>query len=444
MISMRAALVGLVSLAALSGCDTVSGLFSDDIGERLPGERISVMALERRLEADPRIANLEVVLPRPYLNEDWPQPGGYADNAMHHLQASGELEPLWRVDAGTGSGGSAILATTPVMAEGRVYVLDAETTVRAFDAETGEEIWEVDLTPENEDGEEGRGGGVAYDDGRIFVTTGFGEAVALDIASGEVLWRTKAGTPYRSAPTANGGRVFTITSDNQMICISAADGEILWRHRGIVESAGILAATSPAVSGSIVIAPYSSGELFALRVENGNQLWSDSLTRTGNVTSLTELNDIAGRPVIDRGRVYAISHSGRAVSIDIRTGERVWTRNIAGVQTPWVAGGFIFLVTLEAEVVALSRRDGRIRWIHQLQRFEDEEDRDGAIEWSGPVLAGDRLILVSSTGEAASLSPYTGELLGMIELPDGVFVAPIIANETLYVLTDNARLVALR
>ena len=180
------------------------------------------------------------------------------------------------------------------MAEGRVYVLDAETVVRAFDATTGQETWEVDLTPEDEDGEEGRGGGVAYEGGRIFVTTGFGETIALDTASGEVLWRTQAGTPYRSAPTANGGRVFTITSDNQMICISAADGEILWRHRGITESAGILAATSPAVSGSIVIAPYSSGELFALRVENGNQLWSDSLTRTGNVTSLTELNDIAG------------------------------------------------------------------------------------------------------------------------------------------------------
>jgi len=441
---MRTVFIGLVSLVALSGCEAISGLISTDIGERLPGERISVMALERSLEVDPRIAGLEVVLPRPYLNEDWPQPGGYADNAMHHLQASGTLDPLWRVDAGEGSGGAAILATTPIVAEGRVYVLDAETTVRAFDATTGQEIWEVELTPEGEDAEEGRGGGVAFEAGRIFVTTGFGEAVALDAASGETLWRTQAGTPYRSAPTVNGGRVFTITSDNQMICISAEDGAILWRHRGITESAGILAATSPAVAGSIVIAPYSSGELFALRVENGNQLWSDSLTRTGNITSLTELNDIAGRPVIDRGRVYAVSHSGRTVAIDIRTGERVWTRNIAGVQTPWVAGGFIFLVTLEAEVVALSRRDGRIRWIHQLRRFEDEEDRDGPIEWSGPILAGDRLILVSSEGEAASLSPYTGELLGMIELPEGVFVAPIIANETIYVLTDNARLVALR
>ncbi|MDF1625281.1 MAG: PQQ-binding-like beta-propeller repeat protein [Parvibaculaceae bacterium] len=441
---MRIALVGLATLVTLSGCDTVSDWIKPASAERLPGERISIMALERTLEADPRLASLEVVLPRPYVNEDWPQPGGYADNAMHHLQASGSLTRQWRADAGTGSGGSTELATAPVMAEGRVYVLDAETTIGAFDAATGKRVWEVELTPDNESSDEGRGGGAAYEAGRVFVTTGFGEVVALNAASGEVYWRTPVGTPFRAAPTVNGGRVFSITSDNQLICVNAENGEVLWRHRGIVESAGILAATSPAVSGSIVIAPYSSGELFALRVENGNTLWSDSLTRTGNITSLTELNDIAGRPVIDRGRVYAVSHSGRAVSIDIRTGERVWTRNIAGVQTPWVAGGFIFLVTTDAEVVALSQRDGRIRWIQQLPRFEDEEDRDGPITWSGPVLAGDRLILASSLGEAVSLSPYTGEVLGRVELPDGVYLPPIVANETLYVLTDSADLVALK
>lgn len=444
MMKMRIAVVSVAALVTLSGCDTVSGWIEPASAERLPGERISVMALERSLEADPRLASLEVVLPRPYTNEDWPQPGGYADNVMHHLQASGSLTRQWSTDAGSGSGGSTELATAPIMADGRVYVLDAETTIGAFDAATGKRIWDVDLTPENESSDEGRGGGAAFENGRVFVTTGFGEVVALDAANGEVLWRTASGTPFRAAPTVNGGRVFSITSDNQTICVNAENGEILWRHRGIVESAGILAATSPAVSGSIVIAPYSSGELFALRVENGNTLWSDSLTRTGNITSLTELNDIAGRPVIDRGRVYAVSHSGRTVSIDIRTGERVWTRNIAGVQTPWVAGGFIFMVTTDSEVLALSQRDGRVRWIQQLARYEDEEDRDGPITWSGPVLAGDRLILTSSLGEAISLSPYTGEPLGLIELPDGVYLPPIIANETLYVLTDSADLVALK
>ena len=434
------------ALLMMTGCSTFDDVFSSGsaVKDKLPGERISVMQLERALEADPRIANQQVVLPPPYVNPDWPEPGGYADNVMHHLQVSGNLDKLWSTDGGAGSSSATKLATTPIVADGRVYLLDAEATVRAFDMHTGAGIWTVGLTPEGQSEDEGRGGGVAYEGGRIFVTTGFGEMVALEAASGSELWRTKVEVPFRAAPTASGGRVFTVTNDNQAIAFDANTGRVLWRHRGITESAGILTATSAAVSGNIVVIPYSSGEVFALRVENGTALWSDSLTRTGSLSSITELNDIAGRPVIDRGRAYAISHSGRIVSIDMRTGERVWTRNIAGVQTPWIAGSFLFLVTTDAEVAALSLKDGRIRWITKLQKFRNEEARKDPIQWSGPVLAGDRLVLTSSLGDAVSVSPYTGEVLGKIELSGGVYIAPIVAQETLYIVTDSAELIALR
>lgn len=428
----------------LAGCETVGDLFSAGGNEeKLPGERISIMTLEQSLEADPRIADLRVVLPKPYENENWAQPGGFADNVLHHLEA-GPLNMAWKRDAGEGSGGSARLASAPIVAGGRAYILDADADLRAFDAQSGEQLWRADLTPDNESDEEGRGGGVAFEDGKVFATTGFGQVVALDAATGAELWRQGVGVPYRAAPTVNGGRVFTITSDNQTVVLAAANGEVLWRHQGITEAAGILAATSAAVSGSIVIVPYSSGELFALRVENGNVLWSDSLTRTGSLSSLTELNDIAGRPVIDRGRVYAVSHSGRMVAIDIRTGERVWTRNISGVQTPWVAGDFIYLVTTEAELLCLSRRDGRVRWISQLARFRNEEARRDPIQWSGPILAGDRLVLGSSRGLLMSVSPYDGEKLGSFEIDEPVYIAPIVAKGTLYVLTDDGDLAAFR
>src|SRR5690606_1454842 len=201
--------------------------------------------------------------------------------------------------------------------------------------------------------------------------------------------------------------------------------------------------SSVAVLGSVAIAPYSSGELVALRVENGTPVWTDSLTRTGGVTSLSALNDIAGRPVIDRGRVFAISHSGRMVSIDLRTGERVWTRDIGGVQTPWVAGDYVYVVTLSQEVLAISGRDGRIRWISPLPRWKDPEDREGPIEWSGPVLISEKLVLVPSRGEGILLSPLTGEVTGNFSLPDGALIAPVVAKETLCVRTNDARLAAL-
>jgi len=186
MTTWRVVTLSLAAALTLGGCETFQDIISSEDKEEIPGERISVMALERKLEADPRLASLEVVLPRPYVNEDWPQPGGYADNAMHHLQASGSLDVLWSSNAGSGSSSSTELATALVAAAGQVYVLDTETVVRAFNSTTGDEAWETELAPEEEDADEGRGGGVAFESGRLFVTTGFGEAIALDAASGEV------------------------------------------------------------------------------------------------------------------------------------------------------------------------------------------------------------------------------------------------------------------
>jgi outer membrane protein assembly factor BamB len=442
--------LGLAAAALLlSGC---SGAFDflDGIGgssgnkDRLPGERISVLTLEQRLEADPKLADLSVQLPRPYQNQSWPQAGGYSSHAMHHLAVPENPRRAWRADAGDGSGGNTRLTSTPVVAGGIAYVLDSEAQISAFDTNTGKRVWRRDLTPRKERSEAGFGGGVAYDGERVFVSTGFGNVHALDAKSGAEIWKREIGIPFRAAPTVDGGRVFVSTSDNQLQVLAVDDGRILWNHRGISETAGLLGSASAAVSGDLVVVPYTSGEIYAFRVQNGQMVWTDSLTRTGNLTSLTALNDIAGRPVIDRDRVLAISHSGRMVAIDLRTGQRVWTRNIGGVQTPWVAGDFVYVVSTNAEVVCISRRDGRIRWITRLPRFEDEEDREDPIEWSGPVLAGNRLIVLSSDGYALSISPYSGEVLSSIEMPDGTFIPPIVADGTIYILTDDADLIAMR
>jgi len=348
------------------------------------------MELGAVLEVDPAVADMDIELPSARANADWPQPGGAPSNAMYHLEASGNFTRAWSANAGSGSSGAARLVAVPLIVGERIYVLDARGNVRAMERQSGKTVWTVSLVPENESASEARGGGIAYDDGKIFVTTGFGSVHALDPAGGAELWVQPVGDPFRAAPTATGGRIFAVTADNQMICMSQENGEVLWRHRGIVESAGILTSTSPAVAGAVVVAPYSSGELVALRVENGTPVWSDSLTRTGNVTSLSELNDIAGRPVIDRDRVIAISHSGRMVSIDLRTGERVWTRDIGGVQTPWVAGEYIFVVTTSQELLAISRRDGRImRSPEMTVRSENKAAEDMAGRFLEPELRAD-------------------------------------------------------
>jgi outer membrane protein assembly factor BamB len=226
--------------------------------------------------------------------------------------------------------------------------------------------------------------------------------------------------------------------------MSTTDGARIWEHQGITEVASLLGGAAPAVAGSTVLVPYSSGQLFALRVETGRVVWLENLSSLRALDAISRLSDIRGNPVIDGDIAFAVSHSGRMAAIDMRSGRRIWERSIGSTHMPWVAGEFVFVVSLSGEVVALTRRDGRVRWVHRLPRYEDPEDKDDPIQYAGPVLVGDRLLVGSSDGFVYALSPYSGDLMGRIEVGDEVYVAPVVAGGTVYVLSNDAQLRAYR
>ncbi len=438
----RVAVASLLALG-LAGCDTIVGWFGGGGDPPLPGTRVSVLELAESLEPDPQVALAPVVLPDPIDLPDWPQAGQRPTHNPGHPYLRIPFELAWRADIGTGSGGADRLVTPPVVAGGRVYVNDADGRLTAIDAGSGDRIWQVRIASPIEDSQS-LGGGVAYANGRLYATTGFGEILALDPANGGLLWRTVASGPTRAAPTVADGRVYVVTVDNQLQAMDAETGAVLWTHTGILEPASLLGSASPAVGSNVVLAAYSSGELFALRVETGRPAWSDSLSAVRRIGGLATLAAIRGMPVLDDDLAFAISHAGRLVALDMITGNRVWEQSIGGINTPWVAGDYVFVLTNENSVVALTRRTGQIVWASELPRWTDPQDRDGPVIWAGPVLAGGFLILVGSEGDGILLSPETGAVTAQFPLPDGSEIPPIVAGRTLYVLTEDADLLAYR
>lgn len=409
--------------------------------EPLPGERIAVLVHERTLSADEDVQGQRILLPHPTPNSAWPMAGGYADHAMHHVEIPEAIEERWNADIGSGSDDDVRITAQPVVSNGKVFTIDSDHTVSAFSRDDGNEVWEVDLTPDDED--DGHiAGGLGYEGGRVYVATGFAEVVALDAETGEVAWRRNVSAPMRAAPTIRDGRVFVVTVDNRVFALDALSGEQLWVHEGAAETASLLGGAAPAVSGSTVIAAFTSGDLVALDVSSGRLLWQESLATVRRTELVSTLAAIRGLPVIDRGRVVAISHGGIMAAIELRTGRRVWEREIGGAQTPWVAGDFIFVLTNDSEIAALGRNDGKVYWVRPLPRFEDPEDREGRIVWSGPVLASDRLLLAGSHGEVLAASPYDGRILGTAGMPDGVSVPPVVADGWVFFLANDAELVA--
>ena len=433
----------LMALFLLGACSSPTEWFSGKEEPPLPGDRIAVLLHQRTLSPDPELADVQILLPAPTPNDDWPQSGGYPNHAMHHMQVPENLAKAWSVDIGSGSGDDERLASSPIIAGGRVFVMDSGSVVSAYDVANGERLWETDLTPEEED--EGHiSGGIAFDGGRLFVSTGFAQVIALDAGTGGEIWRQPVSGPARAAPTVRGGRVFVVTVDNKLFAIDAKDGRGLWSHIGIAETAIILGSGSPAVGAGVVVVPYTTGELVALKVDTGRVLWQDTLASVSRTDVVSNLAHIRGRPVIDRDRVIAMSHGGLMVAIDLRSGRRLWQREIGGLESPWVAGDYIFILSNDAEIACINRKDGRIHWVRALPRYENPEDQEDPIIWTGPILASDRLIVAGSHGKALAISPYTGRILGSVEMPDGVSVPPVVAGGSIYFLADDAELLVYR
>lgn len=451
---------GLASVLVLGGCSTISSISDSIFGKkeavRVPGERISLMPRgQDSLGQDAAFVGMAVPVPPPVQVGSWPNPGGTAENMVGNTDGSLNFGLAWRTSIGVSTSASSAITATPVIAQGMIFTLDAAVGVRAFDVTNGGAIWGVSLAVEDtssdwyfvssggDSADEGFGGGLAYADGRLYVTTGFGEVIALNASDGSRLWSKKTESPFRAAPTARDGRVYVVNRDNRMWALDGATGGEVWNHEVFAEGAAILASTSAAASADLVVIPYTNGDIFAVRANNGRPVWNDSLTRTG-AGSLSSINDVAGRPVIDGNLVFAISHAGRFVAVDARSGERVWTRDLAGVQTPWVAGDFVYVVGMDGVLYSFEKRTGRVAWSSYLGRWADEADRDGVVEWSGPLMANGRLLLTSTDGRIAVVSASTGAVEQTLDMGVGSIIAPIAAGGTLFILDDDGDLTAYR
>lgn len=440
-ISRLLPLIAAVSALSLSACSDT--WFGDPEKPRLPGDRISVLEMQNQLMPEAKNeASFEA--PDAWNNDFWPQAGGYPNHAMQHLALkSGQLALAWKTDIGAGGSTRMPLVARPVVADGRIFAIDTDNRVSAYGVQDGKRLWAMDARKPGEK-ESVIAGGIAFSGGVLYVSAGYDEILAVNPASGDIYWRTKIDSPSRAAPTIADGRVFIVTQTNTLTTLDAKTGAVMWDYSGMEGNASLVSGASPAAEGGLVVPAFTSGEIYALRVENGSLAWSDNLASMLRLGGLGGISDISGYPVIDKGLVVAISYAGRMVAIDAQTGTRIWTREIGGAETPWVAGNSIFTLTTQGELVSMARETGAIRWVTQMKRFEDPQKRSTRITWKGPVLAGGRLIIVGTGGRVAEIDPGTGKLLDQWTTGKNLTIPPIVAGQTLYLLGDDGTLLAYR
>ena len=437
-LSRRAA---MLTPLALAGCETLDNFFTTH-KDPVPGDRIAIMAAETGLALDPAMKG-HMVLPRPENRPDAPQPGDIPSHVLGHPALGDSVAQAWSSGIGADGGYRRKILALPVVADGRIVTMDSNGGVSAFDTRAGARIWRVDTQAED-NRSSNIGGGVAIDNGVVFASTGRGEVLALDAATGHEKWRKPLGTAARAAPTIAEGRVYVPTLDDQVVTMATDDGRKLWSYQANNPSTALLGLPAPAYADGTLVAGFGSGDLIALRADSGAVVWADSLASSRGRNSLLDLATIHGMPVIAGSVVIAISLGGLMLAIDLRSGRRLWERDVGSSETPCVAGDWVFIVTTNQLIAALDLAEGRVAWTTQLPPWERPEKKRDPITWVGPVLAGDRLLACASTGLAMAVSPYTGAIIGEQKLSGRAAVAPVIAGGTAYVVTDDANLIALR
>lgn len=440
-------LLPIVSLPALllGGCDYVPSWakFGDDEKPKLEGQRLSVVAADPALAPDSAVAQAAFQLPAMNANTEWPQHTGFFTFQTANLALSGDLSQSQSASAGDGESFAHGLVPRPVVGAGRVYAMDAAGNVSAHAIENlSTVLWRAPAVAQ-EDEDDALGGGLAYADGVLYAVSGRGAVSAMDAASGAPRWKKLLNVPLRSAPKVGGGKLLVVTLDNQTLALSTADGEVQWLHRGIAESAGLMNIVSPTVAGDVAVVPYSSGQIYVLSMADGHELWTQSLSHGKHTLASGKLAGVGGDPVVD-GEVVVSVGAGSGLSVHaLATGERVWEKPIGSINTPWLAGDWLFVLNHENVLVALKKYDGQIRWVSPLPRFEDEAKKRDVITWRGPVMAGGKLLLVSSIGQMVVVDAATGNQERMIDIPSGVATAPVVASGVVLFEDKDADLTAL-
>lgn len=408
----------------------------------LPGER-EALGAAAGAPAGPR--DLPFAAPAARANTDWTHRAGTPAHDLVNPALGAAASRAWSVGIGQGNARGHRITAQPIVAGGRVFTLDSRARVSAVST-AGALLWTADLTPPRDVSDNASGGGLAFGEGRLFATLGFGQLVAVDPATGGVIWRQQLGAAATGAPTVAGGRVFVSGRDGTGWAVDAADGRVLWSVQSTPDRRGVQGGAAPAVSGDTVVFPFISGELVAANTATGAPLWTAYVlgARTGRTHA--RVTDITGDPVIIGGRVYAGNHSGETVALDLATGTTIWSAPHGALGPVTVAGGAVFLLSDQNDLLRLDAGTGEVLWSVPLPFFVDERvrRRKAIVAAYGPLLAGGRLFVASDDGTMRVLDPASGTPLGTVPLPAGAAVEPSVAGGTLYVVTADGTLNAFR
>lgn len=430
-------------------CSMVLFIASCSQNKKLPqGERLS--ALEdmgsTQIISNSKIPNL----PAPYINASWQQAGINPQHVIGNLKAGFTLKEQWAENFGKGISKRDILLAAPVSDQQRVFVMDSNGRVSAFNIANGNRIWENNLTAEIGGFKEtkSRASGLAVDGNVLYATTGFGGVFAMNSDTGLPKWRKVMESPIRIAPAIAGSMLLIQTVDNKIYALDKTNGQELWRFGVAHEDTVIAGGAVPAYDAedNVVIAGFSNGEIVVLNANTGTPLWSEMLVSNKQALSATDINTIGAYPIIQEGIIYAISNSNIMAALDMRSGEKLWEKEVGSMHNMLMAGDYLFVISNKHILYAMDKYSGKTMWQTEvLSHLHDNgEEEDATLNTTPPLMINDDILLAFSNGRILKIDARSGTVRAKTDLGLDISNGLIAVQERVIAVSDDADVIVFK
>jgi outer membrane protein assembly factor BamB len=410
---------------------------------------VSAFAAIDPIKLDPALENVVITLPKQQANSSWGVVGGVSGSSQNQqienfsknfaltksffsfAKPSVTLDQssaFWSFYSGEFDDH---FVFAPIIKENKLFFLNTGGVLVAYDLKANEKIWKTRIfkklylknyqTPK-----------IGYGDGKIFAIAGINKIAVVNEVDGQVIWRKDISSIPVSSPVYDENLVYVSTNDNKLYVFDAQTGEMQWVHSGILRPTAIFGAADPVIYKDIIVVSYSSGEIYALNKKTGEALWSQEFNLSRATNSDFYLNDIDATPIAKDDVVYGIGNGGLMMAIDVKTGDYLWKKEIAGIVDFWLAGDFLYLINNDNKLLAISKKTGGIKWISQLPNLEKEKKPQSKILYNGVIMIGDRLVISSLRGELLIASPLDGKIEKTFEVKKKISHAPIVVDGKIY------------
>ncbi|GGQ13711.1 outer membrane protein assembly factor BamB [Shewanella litoralis] len=346
------------------------------------------------------------------------------------IQATVFPEISWDTSVGEGVG-DYYSQLRPTVRYGKLFVADRSGIVVAFDEVTGEELWSQNFNEEFEQKLKTKTNGIRLAAGvtaarkKVFVGGETGLLVALDEATGEVLWSAQANGELLSAPTVAEDVVAVNTAKGAFEGFNVDSGEKLWTYESQLPNLTLRGTSSAAYEAGGFFVGTADGKVAVVVKNNGQAAWEQAVFSPSGGNEFTRMADVDMTPLILGENLYVASYNGNLVSMELRSGRIIWSRKYSSFNELAEAGLSLYLVDDHSRIYSVDRRNGLELWSNSTLK---NRELTAAAVVEGYLVVGDL------EGYLHFIDRSSGDVVGRIQVDsDGLYAQPLVVDDKIYV-----------